>query len=186
MKEISQSIMIIGFYGVAGICGKFEENENIKFCYNSGDIRDKGNTDIQLGVSGICWGWGNVECCYNSGDLKIENSKASCVNIGGIMFSLKENQIVTNCFNFGNLSADGCNAKVRIGGIFAWCRGGFVDDCWFMKDSDDRMGCYDDITGICNTIQEGSKENMIKKIINLDFFIAADDNVNEGFPILSF
>ena len=95
---------------------------NIYNCYVTGNINATGSSWMPVG--GICGTFfGNViENSYNLASIECKNIKPengnANITLGGIVGQIEGEEVTINkCFNKGNLTADGGNNEIEIGGI---------------------------------------------------------------------
>lgn len=105
---------------VGGITGR--GYNNIYNCYVTGNIKATGSSWMPVG--GICGTFfGNViENSYNLASIKCKNIKPengnANITLGGIVGQIEGEEVnINKCFNKGNLTADGGNNEIEIGGI---------------------------------------------------------------------
>ena len=132
--DVTGSAWIIG--GIAGSGG-----HDVINCVNYGNITSTGN-DVVGGIAGSTKNTGKIENCYNYGNINARGKAAGivgqankpvigCANygdingvwaLGGIVGYTKntESVIITDCVNFGNITA----TSTGIGGIFGIIEGG--------------------------------------------------------------
>jgi len=93
-------------------------NSKIVNCYNNGKFYAKNGASI-AGITAYNYGT-EITNCYNSGDYLSETG----ATIGGIALSIYDKSIIDNCYNSGNISANGENNSITVGGIVQYCNNG--------------------------------------------------------------
>lgn len=110
--------------GAARVGGLLAQScNNIYDCYVTGSIKVTGSSYMPVG--GICAGVYNssiIENCYNlakidSKNIKEETGAANITCAGIVGGILADNVEINQCFNKGNITADGLNNQIFIGGI---------------------------------------------------------------------
>ena len=179
---------------VGGLVGTMTDNCLIKNSGNLGNIQ--ANSTVG-GILGICNdNQMQIESCFNIGDVISGET-----NVGGIIGVL--NGEVINCYNIGNITGSGTNnggivglgtgeSKVENtyskGNITGQAGGGIVG----FKESGTIKNSYylENIISGNESINEGAKsvsDSLLKDIYTSlgDAFKQDIDNINDGYPILS-
>lgn len=107
IRDCNNEGEVIGGDYTGGITGSFA-GDKLERCYNLADIQGAGRTG---GVTGSFKGEKPLSICFNDGDIKGTDL------VGGIVGKVEESgrNIVTSCYNTGNISGTGSGAKA--GGI---------------------------------------------------------------------
>ena len=105
---------------VSGISTKPVNGAKISNCYVSGNIKEISNGTGNASCSGIAtYNQGTIENCYNWANIEVyinDDTLTAQGLMGGITVNQEGNKVI-NCFNYGNLYANGKGDRFEIGGI---------------------------------------------------------------------
>ena len=155
---------VSGDTNVGGVVGVVNGASTVSGCYNKGDIT--ATTGYIGGVTGQHWRAGTVQNCYNVGTVK------GPATVGGVVGGHKAaSPVVENCFNAGSVVDSTGNAN-NIGAVVGATRG-TQTNCFYL-------------TGCGTSTKEGVKE-VAKITADMlgEAFIADDDGINGGLPVLA-
>ena len=160
--------IIKGSGNTGGICGT-SINSSIYNCFNIGKIQAS-----QSNAGGICGNsdGSDINNCYNTGEIIATN------NVGGICGQTLNSSNIENCYNIGELKIS-VNDKKHIGPIVGYNIQGNLKNNYYLS------GCIEEMFSSNQAIQKD--ENELKNITQLlgDFFKEDTENINNGYPILS-
>ena len=121
IENVTSYVTVSGRGAVAGIAGKIYAGTTVRNCVNYGAVN--ATTWQSGGITGCSLG--DVDGCINFGTIFTEGT-----DVGGISGYSKDGDngkgTTTNCYNYGNVTANGAAGKV--GGIAGW--GNIVNNCY--------------------------------------------------------
>lgn len=150
-----------------GIVGGTVNGSTIKNCFNNGTI---------TGYAGGILGYGKavIENCYNTGEIKGTNRAGGIVGqFNGSAATNKAN----NCYNIGELSLSAANYAYS-GAISGF--NGNITNCYWLTPEDGTGNNTGTLTS-CELIT--SSDGLKDKLGTA--FVADEDEINGGYPILS-
>lgn len=158
---------IIGKNYVGGIVGLNYIMGDIAECFNNGEIIV--SEDNCGGIAGL--NNSNISNCYNKG--KIDCSQASGLRVGGVCGQNLSESFINTSYNIGKI-----NNKDYAGGLVGVDFGTISNS--FCLDT-----CLETQTGDTDykETEENMKNNMIQNLG--DYFKQDTENINAGYPILS-
>ena len=156
---------------IAGIVG-LSEGGTVEKCSNNGQISGKHHVGGIVGYNVNA----TIKNCYNIGS--IEGKSESNGSVGGIVGRNYTDSKVSNCYNIGSISCE-----VSYGGIAGY--NDAVIENTFYLDTTASVGCYYDTSGNCSAESKSSDELKALTSTLGSEFEEDSDNVNEGYPILS-
>ena len=107
---------------VGGITGA--SYDNVYNSYVTGNINVTGSSWMPVGgLCGVLHGSANIENCYNLANISATNIQEDVgvanISCGGIVGQIEDEKInINKCYNKGDITADGGNNYIRIGGIY--------------------------------------------------------------------
>lgn len=125
IKNLGLANINISVKGVSTVVGGItaRTNNNISNSYVSGSINVIGNYWMPVGgLCGVSFGSSNIENCYNLSIINCTNNKEEYgeanITLGGIVGQTEGGEVnINRCFNKGNLTVDGGNNVIIVGGI---------------------------------------------------------------------
>ena len=170
--------------GIAGFVNVYSGPVSILNCKNDATI--SGNRGVG-GIVGDCSGTANiltVQACANTGAVTGNNTQ-----IGGIVGNLGSGHSVSYCYNRGNIQ--GTN---MVGGIAGQCASSIsysysTGNITLTSSNSNKGDIYGGGKGAsqsnCFKLESTTIDNNIQTLLNTKKFVADDDNINGGYPILS-
>ncbi len=153
--------------GIAGYCGNGNTQKGtIKGCVNEANIN--ASTNGYAGGITAYAKFSTIENCYNTG--KINGAAKS----GGIVGQAMNGTPITNCYNVGELSGSATAAD-----ICDFFGGSEISNSFYAKNAI-KSGGTGKVNENCGEIPA---ENFASILGNA--FVADSDNINNGYPILS-
>ena len=155
---------VSGGANVGGVVGVVNGASTVTGCYNKGAVG--GTTGYIGGVTGQHWRAGTVQNCYNVGTV------TGPATVGGVVGGHKAaSPVVENCFNAGSVVDSTDNAN-NIGAVVGATRG-TQTNCFYL-------------TG-CGTSSKDGVTEVAKITADMlgEAFIADDDGINGGLPVLA-
>ena len=163
--ESTKSKAYVG--GIAGYCGNGNTQKGtIKGCVNEANV--KAATNGYAGGITAYAKFSTIENCYNTG--KINGAAKS----GGIVGQAMNSTAITNCYNIGELSGSATAAD-----ICDFFGGAEISNSYYSKNAI-KSGGTGKVHENCGEIPA---ENFASILGNA--FIKDTDNINNGYPILS-
>lgn len=173
----------------------------IENCMNSASFSIPDGAMGTGGIVGALYG-GTISGCVNTADYKGAN------NVGGIVGFVDRNGVVENCYNTGDVSFSGfyaggivgylsvgtCTSSYNIGSVLNDFSGSAVvgttdntaviENCYYLTLPD---GATDENNGTAAKTESEMKEDAFLTALNGDksVWVADAQNINNGFPILS-
>lgn len=169
--------------GIAGFVNVYSGPVSILNCKNDATI--SGNKGIG-GIVGDCSGTANVltvQACANTGAVTGSN-----MQIGGIVGNLGSGHSVSYCYNRGNIS--GFN---YVGGIAGQCASSIsysysTGNITLTSSNSNKGDIYGGGNGASQTnsfkLESTTDTTNIRTLLNTQKFIADEDKINDGYPIL--
>ena len=155
---------VSGDSNVGGVVGAVNGESTVSGCYNKGAV--SGTRGYIGGVTGQHWKAGTVQNCYNVGTV------SGPATVGGVVGGHKAaSPVVENCYNAGEV-VDSEGYENNIGAVVGATRG-TQTNCFYLE------GCG-------TSTKEGVTEVTEITVDMLgEAFIADDDGINGGLPVLA-
>ena len=165
---------------IGGIAGRMNENCEMKYCRNSGNVSINELYDSKDvgGLTGELTGNSNILYSYNTGNV------TGGTNTGGIAGYVSNNCSIKNCYNSGNV-----RGKDSVGGIGAgaYSTSIFIDSCFCVGSitGTNYVGGIWGSFGSGNTISNCYFEGSVDRISGSGFYFAGLAGNNSGGSLLN-
>jgi hypothetical protein len=173
---------VTGNHDVGGIVGS--NSGYVVMCANAGEISPSviNTSGILSGIGGIAGRGGNVSKCYNV--AHISSPSENITKVGGICGS---NSSVSQAYSIGAITGH----EKGTGGISGG--GGDYSECFYLKTDTINASIYS--VGNTSAPTEDAEGTAAKDVDGLqsadtlaalgDAFVADSENINDGYPVLS-
>ena len=164
--------------GITGLAYSYSYYCTIFSCVNKGNITNKYASDRASGICCRCQGNTTINNCYNTGTILSDNQSNNFA-VGILLEDIGDNITIENCYNAGG---------VNLGGrpiIYSFDPEDYVKNCYFNKDihAQNNPGQNIEFNATGLTTEEMRAPDFLTMLGNA--FKADTNNINNGFPILS-
>ena len=173
---------------LGGICGATGGSATVENSFNLGNISYNGSIDTLSigGIVGVLDYGTSINNCFNTGEVFSEKIN-NILSIGGCIGNSRKNANISNCYNIGKVSGS-TNENIYIGCVIGKVENSILNNLYYKEFMEiTGFGSQIDIEGMKKTDEE-MKSNSFIELLNKDNFEAFKQdtqNINQGYPILS-